>query len=154
MPRRYSGVAIASPPRISATTADERPLSAVSHAFVTSPLTAPLHSLPRFVERSDESVGSAGMRRSTHATIMTLCGTRPGPCDSLEQWWQGWAGLCVGKRFGQLEIRSTLHQMLKKVRGSVPEEYERIRAYGNPEAEVRSAHVGRLGRSFARELPS
>lgn len=60
----------------------------------------------------------------------------------------------VGKRFGQLEIRSTLHQMLKKVRGSVPEEYERIRAYGNPEAEVRSAHVGRLGRSFARELPS
>jgi len=32
--------------------------------------------------------------------------------------------LCVGKRFGQLEIRSTLHQMLKKVRWSVPEGYE------------------------------
>ena len=32
--------------------------------------------------------------------------------------------LCVGKRFGQAEIRSTLHQMLKKVRWSVPEGYE------------------------------
>ena len=32
--------------------------------------------------------------------------------------------LCVGKRFGQLEIRATLHQMLKKVRWSVPEGYE------------------------------
>ncbi len=32
--------------------------------------------------------------------------------------------LCVGKRFGQLEIRSTLHQMLKKLRWSVPEGYE------------------------------
>jgi cytochrome P450 len=32
--------------------------------------------------------------------------------------------LCVGKRFGQLEIRSTLHQLLKKVRWSVPEGYE------------------------------
>jgi len=32
--------------------------------------------------------------------------------------------LCVGKRFGQLEIRSTLHQMLKKVRWSVPDGYE------------------------------
>lgn len=31
---------------------------------------------------------------------------------------------CVGKRFGQLEILSTLHQMLKKVRWSVPEGYE------------------------------
>jgi len=32
--------------------------------------------------------------------------------------------LCVGKRFGQLEIRSTLHQMLKQVRWSVPAGYE------------------------------
>jgi cytochrome P450 len=32
--------------------------------------------------------------------------------------------LCVGKRFGQLEIRSTIHQMLKKIRWSVPEGYE------------------------------
>ncbi len=32
--------------------------------------------------------------------------------------------LCVGKRFGQLEIRSTLHQMLRKIRWSVPEDYE------------------------------
>jgi cytochrome P450 len=32
--------------------------------------------------------------------------------------------LCVGKRFGQLEIRATLHQLLKKVRWSVPEGYE------------------------------
>jgi cytochrome P450 len=32
--------------------------------------------------------------------------------------------LCVGKRFGQLEIRSTLHQLLKKVRWSIPDGYE------------------------------
>ena len=32
--------------------------------------------------------------------------------------------LCVGKRFGQLEVRSTLHQLLKKVRWSVPNGYE------------------------------
>jgi cytochrome P450 len=32
--------------------------------------------------------------------------------------------ICVGKRFGQLEIRSTLHQMLRKVRWSVPDDYE------------------------------
>ncbi len=32
--------------------------------------------------------------------------------------------LCVGKRFGQLEIRATLHQLLKKIRWSVPAGYE------------------------------
>jgi len=32
--------------------------------------------------------------------------------------------ICVGKRFGQLEIRSTLHQMLRRVRWSVPQGYE------------------------------
>lgn len=32
--------------------------------------------------------------------------------------------LCIGKRFGQLEIRATLHHMLKKLRWSVPEGYE------------------------------
>ncbi len=32
--------------------------------------------------------------------------------------------ICVGKRFGQLEIRSTLHQMLRRVRWSVPDGYQ------------------------------
>lgn len=30
----------------------------------------------------------------------------------------------MGKRFGQFEIRSTLHQLLKKVRWSVADTYE------------------------------
>ncbi len=32
--------------------------------------------------------------------------------------------ICVGKRFGQLEIRSTLHQLLRRVRWSVPAGYQ------------------------------
>jgi cytochrome P450 len=32
--------------------------------------------------------------------------------------------LCIGKRFGYLEIRSTLHQMLRRIRWSVPDGYQ------------------------------
>jgi cytochrome P450 len=57
-----------------------------------------------------ERFSNARAEHKRHPYAFTPCG--------------GGRHLCVGKRFGQLEIRATLHQLLKKVRWSVPAKYE------------------------------